>query len=121
MAALYASAEGDLGQLRRLLLSGVPVSLADYDGRTLLHLACSEGHMAIVKYLVKIHHADMLVMDRWGGTPLSDAEKGGHVKVVAWLNKVSRWRELQHQRVSNGSASVLNHELHMSSGGEEEK
>ncbi len=94
-----------MSQLRRLILSGVPVSLADYDGRTLLHLACSEGHIAIVKYLVKIHHADMHAVDRWGGTPLSDAEKAGHTKTVAWMNKAERLRDLLQQQQQRGTHS----------------
>lgn len=36
VSALYAAAEGDLSELRRILLSGVPATIADYDGRTLL-------------------------------------------------------------------------------------
>ena len=85
MAALYASAEGDLSELRRLLISGVSPNVADYDGRTLLHLAASEGHKDIVKYLVKHHHADVHAKDRWGGTPLTDAENGGHASVLRFL------------------------------------
>lgn len=36
VSALYAAAEGDLTELRRLLIKGVPATIADYDHRTLL-------------------------------------------------------------------------------------
>lgn len=45
---------------------------ADYDKRTALHLAASEGHTNIIEYLLS-RHADVSPVDRTGGTPLSDA------------------------------------------------
>jgi glutaminase len=59
ISALYAAAEGDLKELRKILLTGVPATISDYDGRTLLHLAASEGHLNIVKYLLKHHVVDV--------------------------------------------------------------
>ncbi|KAJ8613654.1 hypothetical protein CTAYLR_003139 [Chrysophaeum taylorii] len=44
----------------------------DYDHRTALHIAASEGHVDIIKYLLS-RHADVNCVDRTGGTPLSDA------------------------------------------------
>lgn len=49
---LFASAEGDLFEVIRLYASGNCISAADYDGRTPLHLAASNGHSKIVKYLI---------------------------------------------------------------------
>lgn len=38
---LWAAAQNDIDGLRRLVVQGVPVSAADYDGRTALHLAAA--------------------------------------------------------------------------------
>ena len=87
IGALYASAEGDLTELKRILLSslGVPATIADYDGRTLLHLAASEGHEKIVRYLLRHHVVDVHAVDRWGGTAENDAEKHGFSKIAKIL------------------------------------
>jgi hypothetical protein len=47
----------------------VDINKGDYDKRTPLHLASSEGHYDVVEYLCK-HGADVNVADRWGGRPL---------------------------------------------------
>nr|CAI5866242.1 unnamed protein product [Callosobruchus analis] len=47
---LSSAASGDLPGLRRHKLSGVDMSLADYDGRTALHLAAAEGHANCVEF-----------------------------------------------------------------------
>lgn len=83
--ALYAAAEGDLSELQKLLLSGVSANICDYDGRSLLHLAASEGHLRIVKYLLKHHVIDLEATDRWGGTPITDAINNGHTAVATYL------------------------------------
>jgi glutaminase len=83
--SLYACAEGDLHELRRLLVAGVSYNTADYDGRTLLHLAASEGHYAIVKYLLKHPFIKSNEVDRWGSTPLDDAVRYNHKQIVNLL------------------------------------
>ena len=45
---------------------------SDYDGRTALHLAASEGHMEVIEYLVEIK-ANIMCRDRFNGSPLEDA------------------------------------------------
>jgi glutaminase len=82
VAALYAAAEGDLTELQRLVRGGVSPNSTDYDKRSLLHLAASAGHIAIVRYLLRFEELDIHVVDRWGGTPLSDAEKYHHTKIA---------------------------------------
>jgi len=61
----------NLADLKRLVLNGVDPNESDYDGRTALHLAASEGHMEILEYLVEIR-ANIMCRDRFGGTPLED-------------------------------------------------
>mmetsp|Transcript_82033 Transcript_82033/g.220287 ORF Transcript_82033/g.220287 Transcript_82033/m.220287 type:complete len:86 (-) Transcript_82033:458-715(-) len=55
-AILNASAAGDVSALENIMQtnpSGFDANAKDYDGRTALHLACSEGHMAVVRLLVE--------------------------------------------------------------------
>ncbi|KAJ3325720.1 hypothetical protein HDV06_003522 [Boothiomyces sp. JEL0866] len=87
MAALYAAAEGDLIDLKRLIRSGVSPGTADYDGRTLLHLAASCGKGIIVKFLLRYPEVNVNAKDRWGGTPHSDALKAGHHLIAKMIEQ----------------------------------
>jgi len=49
-----AANEGRLDDIKRLVINGVDPNESDYDGRTSLHLAASEGHMEVLKYLVRV-------------------------------------------------------------------
>jgi ankyrin repeat protein len=81
-------------------------NLADYDQRTALHLACAEGHLHIVKYFLDsepvaiggttaLTHsrsfqtfdvkANINARDRWQGTALTDALRGGFQEVVQYM------------------------------------
>ena len=51
--ACSAAAMGAMSELRMMIEGGVPVDTHDYDDRTPLHLAASEGHDVIAAYLVK--------------------------------------------------------------------
>lgn len=55
---------GNSELLRRLLVARVPVSAADYDNRTALHLAAAEGFVEMAKMLIKAG-ADIFAQDRY--------------------------------------------------------
>lgn len=71
---LFGACAGDLTALRRLALAKQDMTVsADYDGRTALHLACAEGHLDCVRFLVEECKVPVNVIDRWGRTPMNDA------------------------------------------------
>lgn len=69
---LYLAKQNRLKEIRRAVAQGCRVTYADYDSRTALHVACSCGHLEIVKYLVS-HGARIRVKDNFGNTALDDA------------------------------------------------
>ena len=69
-----AAADGNLDKLRQLINHGISPNACDYDGRTALHLAASEGIVNVIEFLVA-NKADVNVIDRWNNTPLDDAVK----------------------------------------------
>ena len=88
-----AARNGSLNVIEALLASGAPLTAADYDSRTCLHLAASEGNLPIVEYLADRGGLAVLnIRDRWGGTPLRDAVREGHTKAAIALK--SRGAEL---------------------------
>ena len=67
------------------LSDGLTVDSADYDQRSALHLAASEGSLACVQLLLK-QGANVNCKDRWNGTPLDDAIRTGkHDDVLQYL------------------------------------
>jgi glutaminase len=86
MVVCWAASQGDVHELQRLYASGVNLAAADYDGRTGLHLAASEGHLEAVKFLVA-KGVEVNPKDRFGGTPLIDAKRGNFKKVIDFLKK----------------------------------
>ena len=49
------------------------INVGDYDSRTPLHLSVSAGHIDVVKHLIE-SGANINCRDRWGATPLNDAD-----------------------------------------------
>ncbi|EKX34969.1 hypothetical protein GUITHDRAFT_44781, partial [Guillardia theta CCMP2712] len=79
---LTAAAAGDLGKVRSLCSSG-DVTVLDRDGanRTALHVAASEGHQEMVRFLLEMR-ADPNQKDNYDNTPVNDAVRNKHDEVV---------------------------------------
>ena len=77
---------GDILLLQTLIILGVKLDSQDYDGRTALHIAASEGHLDAVKYLL-YHGANPYVKDIRNGDALTDARREKRHEVVAFIEK----------------------------------
>lgn len=86
LSLIMAASHGDLFEIQRLIAVGINLDEADYDGRTALHLASSEGQEHVVRYLLQ-KKVFVNPVDRWGGKPLTDALRGKHEKVVRLLKE----------------------------------
>ena len=84
---LFAACNGDKLALERAYLSGLDMNMGDYDNRTALHLSCAENHLACVKFLIETCKVEIDVHDRWGNTPLQEAQRFNRSRVVALLKR----------------------------------
>jgi ankyrin repeat protein len=68
------------------ILNDMPslVNFRDYDRRTPLHIAASEGHVELCLLLLQ-RGAKINRCDRWGGSPLDDAYRHRHSAVIELL------------------------------------
>ena len=84
------ASQGDMKRIKLLVQCGVAVNSADYDNRSALHLSSACGHTDIVEYLICCK-ADVNFKDRWGGTAMTDAVRGGHLGVQKVLSKAENY------------------------------
>jgi tRNA A-37 threonylcarbamoyl transferase component Bud32 len=59
-------------------------TFADYDLRTPLHVAASDGSVGVTNWLIE-QGVDLNPADRWGMTPLEGAVFGNHQDIIAML------------------------------------
>ena len=84
---IYASLEhDDLYILKVMLILRKNLNDYDYDGRTPLGVAASDGNLKAVKYLVS-HGANIHHRDARGNTALDDAIRSGHTDVQEFLEQ----------------------------------
>jgi hypothetical protein len=85
---LQACAQAEASRVTALLRSKdapVNVNFRDYDRRTALHVAASEGHLKICQVLIEDFGIRINRSDRWGGSPLDDAHRHRHRPVIEYL------------------------------------
>ena len=80
------------------------MNASDYDGRTPLHLAAAEGHEHCVRFLLSKCQVDPAPTDRWGFTPLSEAERSGHLETRRLLEL---WVSLDSETLTSQSGKQL--------------
>ncbi|XVF23160.1 hypothetical protein REPUB_Repub13aG0013300 [Reevesia pubescens] len=79
-----AVAKGDSDFLKRVLSNGIDPNSRDYDHRTPLHVAASEGLYFMAKLLIEAG-ASVFTKDRWGNTPLDEARMCGNKILIKLL------------------------------------
>ncbi|XP_061760580.1 glutaminase kidney isoform, mitochondrial-like [Nerophis ophidion] len=84
---MFAAYSGDVSALRRFALSSLDMEQRDYDSRTALHIAASEGHADAVVFLTEECKVNPCIKDRWGNTPLDDARQFGHQVIATILQQ----------------------------------
>ncbi|KAI9087397.1 hypothetical protein K1719_030717 [Acacia pycnantha] len=85
----------ELNLLRKLLAHGIDPNSTNYDQRTALHIAASEGLFTVAEMLIEAG-ASVLSTDRWGHTPLDEARIGGNRSMIRLLEvaKISQLAEV---------------------------
>ncbi|KAF5583568.1 ankyrin repeat [Fusarium pseudocircinatum] len=84
-ALSLAAQDDDIETMRRLIIMGADIELADRDGKTPLCWAAAEGKETAVKFLLDIGARIEATEDIWGRTSLSWAAARGHSSVVRVL------------------------------------
>jgi lysophospholipase len=67
--------KNEIEVLRLFYLSGANLMVGNYDKRTPAHLAASLNKVEIMKFFVEEANINIMVEDRWGDTPYSEASR----------------------------------------------
>ncbi|KAK4480079.1 hypothetical protein RD792_013136 [Penstemon davidsonii] len=81
-----AVARGDSDLLKRVLSNGIDPNSKDYDQRTPLHIAASQGLFLMAKLLLDAG-ASVLSKDRWGNTPVDEGRMCGNENMIRILEE----------------------------------
>ncbi|KHJ79528.1 glutaminase [Oesophagostomum dentatum] len=118
--ALYVVRSRDMVALRRMFMQGYDLSASDYDKRTPLHVAASEGDVGIVKFLVNVAKVDVTAKDRWDRSALDDARFFKHEDCARFLDKAMSRPEGRTQSISSTELEEDNEENQSVSNAEED-
>ena len=83
-----------------MLIDQIDVNKSDYDKRTPLHLAASEGNLEIVELLIQ--HGAQLTKDRWGNTAYSEVLNNKSDK----FNKIREYLEMNNLTKSDDGSNI---------------
>ncbi|XP_047270912.1 potassium channel KOR1-like isoform X3 [Capsicum annuum] len=81
-----AIAKGDSDLLQRLLSTGVDPNTKDYDQRTPLYVAATQGQYSMAKLFLGTG-ASVFSKDRWRNTPVDEARVSGNKQMISLLEK----------------------------------
>lgn len=77
---------GDIQKIKILKSYGADLSAVNYDHRTALHVAATEGNVDVVKHLL-LSGAAVHIRDRYDHTPLMEAISNDHHEIIKLLIK----------------------------------
>lgn len=92
--------KGDSDLLRRLLSNGIDANSKDYDHRTPLHVAASQGLLAMARLLLGAG-ASVFSTDRWGNTPFDEARLSGNNQLIKLLEEAKSAQTSEFPSVSH--------------------
>ncbi|OVA15478.1 Cyclic nucleotide-binding domain [Macleaya cordata] len=90
--------DSNIDFLKRLLENGVDPNSKNYDQRTPLHVAASEGLHIVAKILIQFG-ADVLSEDRWGNTPLDEGRRCGSRPLLKILEQAKKDCMVEHDGI----------------------
>jgi len=96
---------GKLEALEDLLRCGADPTAVDYDERTALHIAAAEGQKGIAQSLLD-KGARPDATDRWGTTPVQDAERAGHNWPSSFWDQTARQAHMERRKSSFVTGSL---------------
>ena len=64
-SVMYAAQAGALSTLQRYKMSGMDLSVVNYDGRSPLHVAAAEGHLHVIEMLLDCPNCSINATDRY--------------------------------------------------------
>ena len=97
IAACQAASSGHVRILELLIKKGININEGDYDKRTPLHVASAANQLETVRVLLD-HGANVNPFDRWGSTPLNDAENK-EIEALLLSKGAKRGKKLAYQPI----------------------
>ena len=97
---------GHVASVTLLLEKGASVNALNSAGFSPLHIAAQEGHLGVVRRLVKAAGAQIDALNKDGATPLYWAAHNGHLETVQFLVRAGKDKESYKKRALNLSCKL---------------